>query len=1023
MTSRPSLVRRLTVSFLVPSTAVLLLVVGLVYSRAAAVLETTAFDKLQTIADVKGQALDDWVNGLLDQLDAVGRTLRFHRAFRWGDIDDDAALAELLQAVADGQPSFGEILLFSPTGGEILVSTNPNDIGKHFVYSQFYVEGRKGRFIQDVYPSPETLRPRITLSTPIFSQDNSLAAVLAAHLSLSYLDRQILQKQGLGKSGVVTLVDQHRILITGNRYGMLVPSQEETTVAIEEVVRGKDGYGVYRNLDGENVLGVYNWLPRRNLGFIVEMDESEALADARKLAVSVLWVGTIFLLVLASGIIFMARRIARPILAISSVAALVRDGELAKRAPVMTRDEIGHLAESFNQMIERLNETVLQLEENNSNLNREIEARQRLENDREELLEEIESYRRDSAEQSPPALRRADQEELLIKLLRADNPAHLAALRDELRAVEKRLPTSESSPATMKSFQEKDFFAGLRQIVEGLEPLERLAGEDRSVALGKALTKALSMQEQMPGGAPVLDGLALESVRDVFVSALRDIQQRAELQMSLHSNLLTIRREAVVALKLENTGAGSANDVEVRLRSSDALIVHEPQKFLSSLGPGQTARLEFSVEPQQSERFRLSFEVNYSDPERAGKTKEFADVVEFRRFAQPDVFRPLLPNPYVVGRPLGEDDPFFGREDLFMRLSSSLQGATQDNIVVLIGQRRMGKTSILRRLHEYLPASYVPVFIDLQGFLGDGEGAFFDELIAQIVDELEEVGIRLPQIESRQLEKRPGHYFRRKFLPMIREIIGHHRLLLLFDEMEVLEERIRSGDLTPKFLPYLRSLMQHEENLSFLLAGTHRLNELTADYWGVLFNLAVYIEVGHLTEEDVKELILRPTRESFEVDSLALDMIYRMTGGHPYYSQLLARELVELCNRERLSYVTVQNAHQVVDIVVDKGQLHIKHQWDQSTHDERVLLLTIKDLLGRDGIASMASVQQALYARDLKLIDVPHAVKRLQRREILAAEARQLTFKVDLLRRWLDRHQHFGLEHLGNDALNRPSDS
>lgn len=364
-----SLVRRLLAWFLIPYLGILILVVLLVYSRANTTLRETIFDKLESVADVKGQTLNGWVEGLLKQVVVIAETFSFYGV---GDIQGDdparreavrADIEKILESVLENQPSIEEIALLSSVGGEVLLSTTRENIGKHFVYNQYYVEGKRGPHIQEVYPSPETLKPTLTLSAPVYHRDGSLAGVVAAHLALDYLDGNILQQQGLGSSGVVTLVDQHKIFITGQRYGQLNLRTESTSQAIEEVVQGRNGFGVYQNLDGREVLGVYHWLPRRNLGLIVEMDADEALASARRLTFTLIWVGSLFLLLLTAATLLISRRVARPILAISRAAVAVRDGELAARAPISTRDEIGVLANSFNQMVGQLEEKVRELED------------------------------------------------------------------------------------------------------------------------------------------------------------------------------------------------------------------------------------------------------------------------------------------------------------------------------------------------------------------------------------------------------------------------------------------------------------------------------------------------------------------------------------------------------------------------------------------------------------------------------------------------------------------------------------
>src|SRR5688572_4417253 len=72
-------------------------------------------------------------------------------------------------------------------------------------------------------------------------------------------------------------------------------------------------------------------------------------------------------------------------------------------------------------------------------------------------------------------------------------------------------------------------------------------------------------------------------------------------------------------------------------------------------------------------------------------------------------------NPYIAGNPLGGPTGFFGREDIFREVMQALRHP-QSNAIVLYGQRRIGKTSVLLQLERQLAATgeYTSVYFDLQ---------------------------------------------------------------------------------------------------------------------------------------------------------------------------------------------------------------------------------------------------------------------------------------------------------------------
>ncbi len=361
-----SLVGRLVLAFLLPSLLILVLGAFGAYLRATAVLRQSVFERLDAIATVKESALDIWVDQFASEI-MLFSELPELRELASDLVAEEAPEARrrvarerfsgLLKLVLEKRPSFREMFFLAPAGGRVVVSTDQRNEGQFRIYDRYFVEGRRAAFVQNVYPSPVTLRPTLTISAPVRDGQGELLGVLAAHLALDYLDQNILQRAGLGRSGVVTLVDQYKVVVTGKRYGATASSAAPgatASLAIEEVIQGISGVGLYRDLGSAEVIGLYRWLEDRELGLIVEIRQTEAFSPARRLALSIFLAGLVLVVLLAAGIVIAARRIAHPILAITGAAARVRDGDLSSRAAAPAEGEIGDLARTFNRMVEQL---------------------------------------------------------------------------------------------------------------------------------------------------------------------------------------------------------------------------------------------------------------------------------------------------------------------------------------------------------------------------------------------------------------------------------------------------------------------------------------------------------------------------------------------------------------------------------------------------------------------------------------------------------------------------------------------
>jgi signal transduction histidine kinase len=120
------------------------------------------------------------------------------------------------------------------------------------------------------------------------------------------------------------------------------------------------------------------------VALLIEMPQRAAFAPARRLAWAILGVGLAVAALLTVGIYLVARQIARPVLAVTRAAVEVAEGNLGSEAPVLTTDEVGVLARTFNRMTAQLR--VLY-----GNLEQEIAERRRTEEEREDLIRELEA--------------------------------------------------------------------------------------------------------------------------------------------------------------------------------------------------------------------------------------------------------------------------------------------------------------------------------------------------------------------------------------------------------------------------------------------------------------------------------------------------------------------------------------------------------------------------------------------------------------------------------------------------------
>jgi hypothetical protein len=501
----------------------------------------------------------------------------------------------------------------------------------------------------------------------------------------------------------------------------------------------------------------------------------------------------------------------------------------------------------------------------------------------------------------------------------------------------------------------------------------------------------------------------LDRWQRLVLMATQDLQGRAHLQADLLTRRTGFAPRVRQCIVVANQGLNVAQNVRLQVAAGEGYQVLEgADQQVEILGPGESRELEFWLIPDGPRRLRLAWQLTYDDAVDTGREVEFADAMELVQEEASRPFQRIFPIPYVTGTPLRSGEMFVGRQDVFDFVHAHLLGAYQNNVIVLHGQRRTGKTSILYRLQDLLADTHVAVLVDMQGKAARGTADFLYALSDDIAYNLESHGISVDLPPRAEYESTPEFTFHSRFLRSVVDALDSRNLLLMFDEFEELQKRVEDGRLEPEIFPFLRNLMQHEPRVDFLFSGTHKLEELGAEYWSILFNIAAYKRITFLTPEEIRRLVTEPVAPyGLEYDPLAVERIIQVTAGHPYFAQVVCHEMVAYHNETERSYLTVTCVDQVLERIIERGEAHFKYLWAGAAPDEQRVMLALADLLPDvDAASTPAQIAEELRRKgyDLSEEALARALAHLQAKDIVARSGPQSSlyrFKIDLIRRWI----------------------
>jgi hypothetical protein len=349
---------------------------------------------------------------------------------------------------------------------------------------------------------------------------------------------------------------------------------------------------------------------------------------------------------------------------------------------------------------------------------------------------------------------------------------------------------------------------------------------------------------------------------------------------------------------------------------------------------------------------------------------------------------------------------FFGRKREFEYVRRTLAEQRQGCVIVLTGERRTGKTSILYQISNgRLGEGYVSVFLDMQGLIVESDRELLSILATRI-------RAACPSADSQAdgpLQETPFVGFS-NFLSGSLQRLGRKRLLLLIDEYELIEERINSGKLSREVPNFLNSLLEANSNLSLVLTGSRSL-DLKA-LWRPLFAKSSYREISFLNRSDAEDLIRRPLLGKAVFKLSVLEAIIRLTNGHPFFTQLVGQTLVDVLNEEEKIEVNKAVFGEVVERIVENPPPQLLYRWQGFSPGEKLTLAGLATVLrsSRDYAVSerihehMRSIPDR-YREPMDLARIRMHLEGLRQKKVVDRDQSRYRFTMDLVRVWVKRDQ------------------
>ena len=364
-----------------------------------------------------------------------------------------------------------------------------------------------------------------------------------------------------------------------------------------------------------------------------------------------------------------------------------------------------------------------------------------------------------------------------------------------------------------------------------------------------------------------------------------------------------------------------------------------------------------------------------------------------------------IPSPYIVGQPITRHQEIFvGRADASARIEALLRHDDQPPLL-LYGQRRMGKTSLLFNLRWMLPNRIVPLVVDLQGPVAQSSdhAGFLYNLAKGIVQSAARQSLLVEPLTREAVSIDPFTGFD-DWLDGVEAALvaqGRETILLALDEFESLDAAMTAGRLREDaVLGLLRHIIQYRPRFKLIFAGSHTLQEF-AHWSSYLINVET-IHLSYLREGEAVQLIKRPVKDfSLMYQPEALRRVLGLTHAHPYLVQLLCAEIIALKNEQnaRVRYCsTVDDVDAAVPHALERGrQFFAEIETNQLDADAVAALRT---LAACSAVHAVPRDELVCAIEDKSQHRIDDVLSLLTRRELIEITPNGYAFQVELIRRW-----------------------
>jgi AAA+ ATPase superfamily predicted ATPase len=334
-------------------------------------------------------------------------------------------------------------------------------------------------------------------------------------------------------------------------------------------------------------------------------------------------------------------------------------------------------------------------------------------------------------------------------------------------------------------------------------------------------------------------------------------------------------------------------------------------------------------------------------------------------------FYSLLPiekmekNPYIAGNAIDKKELFFGRDDTIDYIRNLFINTDGGQPLVLYGERRIGKSSLLIQLERYnrLGDEFIPIYISMDVLAASNDfnlaGTILNEIAQGVIRKLN-LSMNDDEFDFRanNIDDAFNHF--ESFLKKIRNDLLERFIAVLIDEYEILDEKIKSRDgIDERFHVRFKALMDAKNKICFIFTGSPSLQR--SKELGHFFYKGDFRVLEFLTAREARDLIVKPVSDWVGYREAVIARIMSLTSNHPYYIQCICKELILIMKQKGKNIVTLDDLEEALKNLLINAPPHLHYIWTSlASRDKKIIVAVLGQLLANNEYVSPEKIKTTL---------------------------------------------------------------